>query len=78
MNLEEMKCIADARNKDYWNEVAKQEGDVDTKFLSMVITNWDKLMAVVEAAKILWKEEGNNEAIWSNLEEALEELEKEP
>lgn len=65
MTIEEMKKIADARTKGEWNYNGKfrvsipgEEGDyffrtekASAAFIAMAANNWDKLMAVVDAAK---------------------------
>jgi hypothetical protein len=90
MKLAEMKRIAEARTKGEWinegyaifNDEVKQcllhaNFKKDIPFIAMAANNFDKLLAVVEAAKRITKrslEIGN--AVETELCEALEELEK--
>jgi len=79
MNLEEIKRIANARTKDkwfaadWWLPVEISVSKEDAEFIAMAANNWDKLMAVVEAAQEVLDGMGNFFA--PKLHAALKELE---
>lgn len=57
MTIDEMKKIAAARTKGEWKAGITYHATQNAEFIAMAANNWDKLMAVVDAANrlILWE-----------------------
>lgn len=77
----------DCTNEDEAMELAEEQAKLDSEFIAMAANNWDKLMAVVEAAKESFYELDCNESSYTgkhidpcvkcDLEKALKALEGE-
>ncbi len=90
MNLEKMKKIADMRTPGFWTvQVMKDilcmaadasqythNIEADAEFISMTSNHWDKLMAIVEAAKNLMEIQDHYRGVTTNASIRLSHLEK--